>query len=120
MPTNHPADDANGIAASPERQGSLELAAHTLVAGWAFAGNEAGRVALAVIVNGAVVARIVADRFRPDLKAAGIGDGCHAFFFRLPDRLSADVSHTIEVRREIDWTLLPGAPVTLWPSKATR
>jgi Hint domain len=101
-------------------RGSLEIAAHTLVAGWAFAGVEAGPVALSVVVNGAVIGQVVADRYRPDLAAAGIGDGRHAFFFRLPKGLPLDISHTIEVRRAFDWSLLLGAPVTLKPQGARR
>jgi hypothetical protein len=112
LPTNVIDGDHN---LAPSRRGSLELAAHTLVAGWAFAGEGAGPVALAVLVNGAVAGRFVADRYRPDLAAAGIGDGCHAFFFRLPEDLSPDIGYTIEVRRVTDWSLLLGAPVTLEP-----
>jgi hypothetical protein len=68
-------------------------------------------VPLAVSLNGAVVGRIVADRYRVDLEAAGIGDGHHAFSFVLPQDLAPDTDHRIEVRREIDWSLLGGARV---------
>jgi len=94
-------------------RGKVELATHALVAGWAFSGADAGPISLAILVNDAVVGRIVADRYRPDLEAAGIGDGRHGFRFRLPKGLSVEADHRIEVRREIDWALLSGAPVIL-------
>jgi hypothetical protein len=96
-----------GPAAAPwERRGKVELATHRLVKGWAFSGAGAGPVALAVLVNGAVVGSCVADRYRADLKAAGLGDGCHAFSFVLPKGLETGADHRIEVRRQVDWSPL--------------
>jgi hypothetical protein len=94
----------------------VELTTRTLVTGWAFSGVDAGPVALAILVNGSIIGRIAADRHRTDLEKAGIGNGCHGFRFRLPKGLSADIGHTIEVRREIDWTLLRDGCVTLEPA----
>jgi hypothetical protein len=74
-----------------------------------------GPAALAILLNGAVVGRAVAGLYRADLAAAGFGDGHCAFRFALPPELPADVAHRIEVRRECDWTLLHGAPLTLRP-----
>jgi hypothetical protein len=74
-------------------------------------------VALAILVNGAIVGRIVADRHRTDLEAASIGDGSHGFRFRVPHGLSTDTSHRIEVRRESDWSPLTGGCVTLEPDR---
>jgi len=99
----------DGTAETWGRRGKVDIAAGRLVAGWAFSGAEAGPVPLAILVNGAVVGRMVADRYRPDLAAAGIGDGRHAFSFVLPKGLDGDAGHRIEVRREVDWSLLPGA-----------
>jgi len=103
----------DGAAVSWGRRGRLELATRTLVSGWAFSGADAGPIALAILVNGAVVGRAVADRHRPDLEAAGIGDGRHGFRFRVPRGLSPNAGHSIEVRRESDWSLLDGAPALL-------
>lgn len=64
---------------------------------------------LAVLVNGAIVGQIVAEDYRPDLRAAGIGDGRHAFNFALPKDLGFGADHRIEVRREIDWSVVDGA-----------
>ena len=97
---------ADGAAAPWGRRGKIEVATSRLIAGWAFSGADAGPVPLAVLVNGAVIGRVIADRYRPDLKAAGIGNGRHGFRFALPKGLAADVAHLIEVRREVDWSLL--------------
>jgi hypothetical protein len=105
-----------GAAAPWGRRGNVELTTRALVTGWAFSGVDAGPVALAILVNGSIIGRIAADRHRTDLEKAGIGNGCHGFRFRLPKGLSADIGHTIEVRREIDWTLLRDGCVTLEPA----
>jgi hypothetical protein len=93
------------------QQGYLDRATRTMVEGWAFGAGE-GPVKLAVIVNGAVVGRTVADRYRAGL---GVGDGRCCFRFDLPHGLSPDVSHRIEVRRVSDWSLLTGGRATLTP-----
>jgi hypothetical protein len=102
------------------QHGYLDRATHGVVAGWAFAGAGEGPVRLAILVNGAVVGQTVADRYRADLEAAGIGKGCHAFSFALPQGLSPDIDHRIEVRREDDWSVLKGAPALLEPGHGLR
>ena len=104
---------ADGSAAPWGRRGKVEIATARLIAGWAFAGAGAGRVALAELVNGAVIGRMVADHYRADLEAAGIGDGRHAFRFVLPRGLAGGIDHTVEVRRETDWSLLEGGSLTI-------
>jgi hypothetical protein len=94
---------SGGIAAPWGRRGKVEVATGRLVAGWAFSGADAGPQPLVILLNGAVVGRVVADRYRADLEAAGIGDGRHGFRFVLPRGLAADIGRGIEVRREIDW-----------------
>ncbi|HEX4507535.1 MAG TPA: Hint domain-containing protein, partial [Alphaproteobacteria bacterium] len=96
----------DGSAAPWGQRGKVEVTTNRLVAGWAYSGADAGPQALAVLLNGAVVGRVVADRFRADLKAAGIGDGRHGFRFGLPKGLAGNADRRIEVRREIDWSLL--------------
>jgi hypothetical protein len=94
------------------RQGHLDRATRMAIEGWAFAGMDEGPVKLAILVNGAVVGQTVADRYRAGL---GFGDGHCSFRFALPEGLSSDVNHRIEVRRESDWTPLTGGCVTLEP-----
>jgi len=105
LATRAPHLRTGGAAAPWGRRGKVELATPRLIAGWAYSGADAGPVPLAVLVNGAVIGRMIADRYRPDLKAAGIGDGCHGFRFTLPRELGAG-DHRIEVRREVDWSVV--------------
>ena len=99
-------------ARTPVQQGYLDRATRTMVEGWAIAPN-GEPVMVAVVVNGAVVGQTFADSYREDLKKTGIGDGRCSFHFVLPQPLSPELNHRIEVRRASDWTLLHGGPVTL-------
>ena len=104
-------------ARTPAQQGYLDRATRTMVEGWALPPTGDEPVMLAIVVNGAVVGQTFADRYREDLKSAGF-DGHCSFHFILPQPLSPELSHRIEVRRESDWTLLHGGPVTLSPAVA--
>jgi SAM-dependent methyltransferase len=56
------------------------------IEGWASETASPGRtVAVDFYVNASHTARVLADRHRPDLQAAGYGDGCKAFCHRLPE-----------------------------------
>jgi hypothetical protein len=98
----------DGSVAPLEWRGKVDIVSPALVAGWAYAGVDAGSQALAILMNGAVIGRAIADRYRADLEAAGIGDGRHGFRFLLPESFPAS-DHHIEVRREVDWSLLDHA-----------
>lgn len=68
-------------------------------AGWAFdPGHPDRRVELEILDNDAVVARIIADRFRDGLSDAGIGDGRHSFAVRFDPPLSTDFQHVVRIR----------------------
>src|SRR5437763_3497292 len=86
------------------------------IAGWAQ--DEAqpdAPLSLLILVNDALVARVLANRHRPDLAAAGIGDGRHGFRFEFPDSLSLGERHVVRVCRETDGSDLAGSPVVLEP-----
>jgi autotransporter passenger strand-loop-strand repeat protein len=97
--------------ATPPLRGYLDRVSRTMVEGWAFTPNGDGPVRLAILANGVVVSQVTADRYRADLKAAGIGDGRHGFRFVLREGFAGDLSHCIEVRRESDWSALPGTRI---------
>jgi autotransporter passenger strand-loop-strand repeat protein len=99
------------VAELPVLTGSLDRVSRHGVEGWAYEPD--GPVALAVLDNGVAIGRVMADLYRPDLEAAGIGNGAHGFRLVLRHGFSDLVDHRIEVRRVSDWTLLPGAPATL-------
>ena len=69
----------------PTSRGALNLVDRRRIAGWA---QDTARpnipVQLEVFVNGNFVAQVVADRFREDLRRAGVGDGSHGFEVALP------------------------------------
>lgn len=79
------------------------------VEGWADA--TASPVLLEVLVNGAVVGTLLADRHRPDL-AAMVGGYCAFFFTMLPHRrITAGCS--VSVRRARDGVVLPRTTASL-------
>ncbi|MHC2106434.1 hypothetical protein [Methylobacterium sp. CM6246] len=44
----------------------------------------------------------MADQYRADIAAAGVGDGHHGFDLDLDELLAPGMSHTVEVRRSAD------------------
>jgi GT2 family glycosyltransferase len=69
------------------RVGYIENALEGTVSGWAIdLGNPERRVALELIAGDAVIARGLADQFRDDVRALGIGDGKVGFRFAIPER----------------------------------
>jgi autotransporter passenger strand-loop-strand repeat protein len=107
------------LAPAAAFRGNLELVTRHMIEGWAFNPADPGaRVELAILANGAEIGRVVADRHRPDLAAADIGDGGHAFRFHLPGGFAEDRIHDIEVCRTADGSRLPGAPARLEAAKA--
>src|SRR5437763_5128815 len=86
------------------------------IAGWAQ--DEAqpdAALSLLILIDDALVARVLANRHRPDLAAAGIGDGRHGFRFEFPDSLSSGERHVVRVCREADGADLDGSPAVLEP-----
>jgi len=62
---------------------------------------------------------VLANRHRPDLAAAGIGDGRHGFRFEFANGLSPGERHIVRVCREADGSDLAGSPVVLEPVSPT-
>ncbi|WP_264787871.1 glycosyltransferase family 4 protein, partial [Gluconobacter roseus] len=93
--------------------GYLDIATRRRIAGWAQAGESGDPAALQVLDNGRLIARVIANQHRPDLKQAGFGDGRFGFDLLIPAPLSAHERHIIQVCREADGTELIGSPVVL-------
>lgn len=96
-----------GLPRLPEPEGALEgavdLAGPEFCAGWAWCPDAPDQpVTLLVMAGGEILARVVANRYRMDLRIAGIGKGCHGFAVALP----AGVREDITIRRASD-----GAPL---------
>ena len=98
-------------------RGQVDSVDRGLIRGWAqdrFLCDQ--RISLLVTVNGTLVGRTIADRYRADLEAAGIGDGRHAFALALGNGLSPLSPHQIRVVRESDGTELDRSPWLLEPA----
>jgi hypothetical protein len=91
----------DGTAAeAQELRGNLDRVTRTLVEGRSFTPDP-----LVILDNDTVIGRVV-----PDAN--------HAFRFAMPTGFWREVRHEIEVRREADWTLLPGSGLVLKPEDA--
>jgi hypothetical protein len=91
--------------------GNLEMVEHDRIQGWARdLERPEVKLLLRAFDNGVPIADVLAERFRDDLLAAGIGAGDHAFSIDLPQPLPRSQRHIIEVRRADDGQVLPGSP----------
>lgn len=67
-------------------QGHFDCIRGRAVCGWAWDSSVPDeKIPVRILFDGAVVADGLATAYRPDLHAAGIGSGRHAFFIALPD-----------------------------------
>lgn len=98
-------------------QGHVDSVMRDRIKGWAWDPAEPDSpVLLRVYDNGRPIGEIIADQFREGLKEAGIGNGSHAFDWKIPGGLSPARSHTILVRGLSDGWLLPGSETVLEPA----
>jgi glycosyltransferase involved in cell wall biosynthesis len=94
----------------------IDVVTRHRVSGWAQDDAQPGApLALLILDNDRLVARILANRYRADLEAAGIGDGRHAFQFDFDQPLPPEERHVIRVCREADGVDLARSPVVLGP-----
>ena len=104
------------IVEGPRLCGTVDGSAYDRIWGWAW--NPASpheAVSLQVLDNDRVLARFAANRHRPDLQAAGIGQGWHAFEISFPGGLSPLRRHVLRIVQERDGAELTGSPVILEP-----
>ena len=97
-------------------RGHVDLIGARSIEGWAQnPDHPEAPVCLDIHADGRLIGRTLANRYRADLKKAGLGSGRHAFVFR-PVAGALPSPATIEVRRSLD-----GAPVgTTQPPGAWR
>ncbi|MFN8644276.1 MAG: MBOAT family O-acyltransferase, partial [Candidatus Binatia bacterium] len=104
----------NATAAPPGEHafdGAFERATCEEIGGWAWdARDPAAPLQVEVVVDGRAVATATANLFRPDLAAAGRGDGAHAFVVVPPDVLRDGWAHETRVRIAGSAVELAGGP----------
>jgi len=98
----------------------LDHAEEFVLQGWAAQEDAPGvTVSLDILINHQLIARVPARTFRGDLKAAGYGDGHHAFFFNPFDYLFTS-QNLLEVRESSSNELLANGSRTIHTQLATN
>ncbi|MBV9783754.1 MAG: hypothetical protein JO264_08030 [Acidisphaera sp.] len=77
-------------------------------------------VCLDVLVEGVMIARTLANRYRADLKLAGLGSGRHSFDVPLPASAPPPLRRVVEVRRSADGAPLVHSTLASQPAPAAR
>ncbi len=96
------------VRAVGELRGFVDQAGPDRVCGWAQDLNSPEEpVCLELRVNGSQLLEILANRYRADLRRAGLGSGCHAFQVDLP------CAGEVTVRRAADRALLANTDAAL-------
>ena len=99
-------------------RGNLDIASLAHIEGWVQDEEQPDRaINILITDNDALIGRVLANRYRADLESAGIGNGRHAFEFKLPLGLSPAEPHVIRLRDEVDGSDVPGSPITIEPSQ---
>jgi hypothetical protein len=85
-PVQSPAVESDVTDRVSALEGRVDKVDSTEVSGWIWDGfHPERRLSVNIEFEGQVVATATADHYRPDLEAAGIDDGRHAFMVRLPE-----------------------------------
>ena len=105
----HIAERAGLRPAAPgagDLRGFIDHAGSKRIQGWAqSADHPEAPVCLDIYVGGRLIGQALANRYREDLKRAGLGSGCHAFEFMLPAGLFF-ATGSVEVLRSLDGVAL--------------
>src|ERR1700721_1608609 len=95
-------------------RGEIDFVDFETIRGWAQDQSRPDHpVSLIVTDNDALIGNVLANCYRPDLEAAGIGSGRHAFDFSFPRTLSPFEQHVIRVRHEAGGRDIGKSPTTL-------
>jgi hypothetical protein len=97
-------------------EGSVDQIREGIIAGWA---RDVHRpdipLTIELLDGGQVIARVRADEFRDDLRAAGKGNGHHGYQLPMPIRLLDGQGHTLRVRIAGSKFELPRSPIAFGP-----
>jgi GT2 family glycosyltransferase len=96
--------------------GNLDRVGYDEIAGWVWdADHPAEPVDIEILDGDAVVLKVTADQFRPDLADAGVGNGYHGFAIQNLGGILPLSRHRVRVRRARDGRDLPRSPA--WISR---
>jgi hypothetical protein len=102
----------------PRYEGVLQGVGNGVALGWvADRSDLEARIAVAVVVDGEIVAEGVADAARPDLVSLELGDNAHGFMVALPERLQTPARHRILVLAGPERVPIQAAP-SFWHKPA--
>lgn len=83
----------------PNYEGNLDTAKCDIIAGWVWDSNDSNKqVSVSIFDGDTLLASVRADGLRPDLKAAGKGDGNHAFVLPVPGSIKDGRPHSIRAK----------------------
>ena len=96
--------------------GYIDHADQSGISGWAWCQAAPARpLRLEVLEDDRVIGSVLADQYREDLQAAGIGDGRHGFALTFTRPLDPFTRHTLTVRRPADRAVV-SEPVVVEPA----
>jgi glycosyltransferase involved in cell wall biosynthesis len=101
--------------------GYIDSVTHDRIQGWAHLPDHPEEpVELEILDGDGVIARVVADRYRADLAAAGVGTGRHGFELYFAGGLAPKTRHDLHIRRVQGGAPLGQSPVALPPVSRAR
>ncbi len=105
---------ATTLALPPSYQGYFDVADCNVLAGWAWDQVRPNTpISVDIYSDGVQIATAVADVSRPDLAAAGFGNGAHGFVLATPNAVKDGASHAIDARFGGTSTRLTASPRSL-------
>ncbi len=106
--------EQGGTKLGPSLRCAVDAAAWNGISGWIWNPRvPAERVTLELLDGETVLAAVVADRSRPDLAKAGMGDGRYGFWIPLSETLLPHARHVLHLRTAGAKQELPSFPLVL-------
>jgi RHS repeat-associated protein len=106
-------DATQAPAPSPGSGGSFDLLDCNQLAGWAWDAAQPNTPINVDVYDGSTrIATVLASTYRGDLRAAGVGNGNHGFFYPTPAALKTGAAHSVTVKLGGTATVLGTRSVT--------
>src|ERR1700749_3010195 len=99
-------------------QGHIDQLTTRVISGWERDTEKPqSPVSLPIVTDDDPPHCVVANRYRADLKEAGLGEGLHSFHYEFPKELIPMNAHVVCVRHGPDATEVLGSPFQLEPAR---